>query len=198
MPSIPRSAAVRRQPADGHSWPDTREAHRGSKRHAASDGRRNRSSSNAPELQLLNSGYNALQQHLEGRAGPQKRADGTTGTVDLDVANSLWGQDRLESLGELARGGEEVVVTDRGTPVARLIGIDTAPLLDRLVQRGVLSRRGRTDRPTTRSAARAHAEGSVSELVSEHIIDHYHLAWRAAAAHALRTRSVGCRRSRRL
>ena len=33
---------------------------------------------------------------------------------------------------ERARGGEEVVVTDRGVPVARLLGITAASILERL------------------------------------------------------------------
>lgn len=68
---------------------------------------------------------------------------------------------------ERARAGEEVVVTDRGIPVARLLSVDTAPLLDQLVQRGVLSRPQRADRPAARSAARVRASGPVADLVSE-------------------------------
>ena len=66
-----------------------------------------------------------------------------------------------------ARADEEIVVTDRGTPVARLLPVDTAPLLDQLVQRGVLSRPHRGDRPTARGAARVRASGPVADLVSE-------------------------------
>lgn len=46
----------------------------------------------APAIDRLNSGVNALQQLLESRAGRQTRADGTSATISLDVANSLWGQ----------------------------------------------------------------------------------------------------------
>jgi len=66
-----------------------------------------------------------------------------------------------------ARAGEEVVVTERGTPVARLLPIDSAPLLDRLVQRGVLSRPHRPGRPAARGAQRVRASGPVADLVSE-------------------------------
>ena len=66
-----------------------------------------------------------------------------------------------------ARDGEEVVVTDRGTPVARLLPVDTAPLLDTLVQRGVLSRPRRPDRPAARGTARVRASRPVADLVSE-------------------------------
>lgn len=68
---------------------------------------------------------------------------------------------------ERVRAGEEVVVTDRGTPVARLVAVDAAPLLDQLTRRGVLGRPRRAARPTARGAARAQASLPVSELVSE-------------------------------
>jgi prevent-host-death family protein len=68
---------------------------------------------------------------------------------------------------ERVRGGEEVVVTDRGTPVARLIAVDTAPLLEQLTRQGVLSRPRRAGGPTATGAARAPAREPVSELVGE-------------------------------
>jgi len=84
----------------------------------------------------------------------------------MDVAISTL-RAELSMWIERARSGEEVVVTDRGTPVARLLAVDTAPLLDRLIASGVLSKPRRDDRPAARGAARAQASGSVSELVSE-------------------------------
>lgn len=68
---------------------------------------------------------------------------------------------------ERVRGGEEVVVTDRGMPVARLVAVDTAPLLDQLTRQGVLSRPRRAGRPRARAASRAHARRPVSDLVGE-------------------------------
>lgn len=44
----------------------------------------------------------------------------------------------LKSWIERAREGEEVVITDRGVPVARLIGVATADLVTELVRDGVL------------------------------------------------------------
>ncbi len=73
----------------------------------------------------------------------------------------------LSSWIERARAGEEIVVTDRGTPVARLLAVDTAPLLDELVERGVLSKPRRPDRPVARRASRVQASGPVADLVSE-------------------------------
>jgi prevent-host-death family protein len=73
----------------------------------------------------------------------------------------------LSSWIERAQAGEEIIVTDRGTPVARLLPVDTAPLLDQLVQRGVLTKPRRADRPAARGAVRVHASGPVADLVSE-------------------------------
>lgn len=73
----------------------------------------------------------------------------------------------LSSWIEQARDGSEIVVTDRGTPVARLLPVDTAPLLDQLVERGVVSRPRRAGRPPARGAERVRASGPVAELVSE-------------------------------
>jgi prevent-host-death family protein len=39
-----------------------------------------------------------------------------------------------------AQSGDEVVITERGRPVARLSGVDTGPLLDRLADEGRISR----------------------------------------------------------
>jgi len=84
----------------------------------------------------------------------------------MDVAVSALRAELADWI-ERARGGEEVVVTDRGTPVARLVAIDSAPLLEQLTQRGVLSRPQRSTRPTARGASRPHADRPVSELIGE-------------------------------
>lgn len=68
---------------------------------------------------------------------------------------------------ERARAGEEVVVTDRGVPVARILSVDAAPMVERLTRQGVLSKPRRPERPTARSTPRVHAQGSVSDLVGE-------------------------------
>jgi prevent-host-death family protein len=64
-----------------------------------------------------------------------------------------------------ARSGEEIVVTERGTPVARLIPVDAAPILEQLVERGVL-RRPSGPRPTAAGAERVPSRGGVADLVS--------------------------------
>jgi len=84
----------------------------------------------------------------------------------VDVAISTL-RAELSSWIEHVRAGDEVVVTERGVPVARLVPIDSAPLLDRLAQQGVLSKPRDAGRPVARRVTRARARGSVSELVGE-------------------------------
>lgn len=64
----------------------------------------------------------------------------------------------LQRVGE----GDEVVVTDRGRPVARVVGVDTAGHLDRLVATGALTNPpGHRPRAVGRGRARVVGEGSV-------------------------------------
>lgn len=65
-----------------------------------------------------------------------------------------------------ARNGEDVVVTDRGVPVARLTGIDGADLVAELLRDGVLTA-PTADRPavTATPGQPAKAPSSVSGLV---------------------------------
>jgi prevent-host-death family protein len=67
---------------------------------------------------------------------------------------------------ERARAGEEVVVTDRGVPVARLIGIESRSKLEQLVQDGVIARPVRASRPRAAGEARPKPRRSLAELVS--------------------------------
>lgn len=66
---------------------------------------------------------------------------------------------------ERVRSGDEVVITERGRPVARLSGIDVAPLLDRLAHQGQLSGPPTAGRPTARGRRRVEARDSVSDLI---------------------------------
>jgi prevent-host-death family protein len=72
--------------------------------------------------------------------------------------------DRLSEYLERVEGGKTVVVTRRGKPIARLIGIGgEEPLAD-------LERRGLVRRPTAPRTSRrpvVEASGSVSELVRD-------------------------------
>jgi len=71
----------------------------------------------------------------------------------MDVAISAL-RAELASWIERARAGEDVVVTERGIPVARLLAIDAAPLIERLTQQGVLSKPRRSERPIASGTAR--------------------------------------------
>ena len=84
----------------------------------------------------------------------------------MDVAISML---RAELSGwiEQVRAGQEVVITERGVPVARLLPIDAAPLIEQLSQQGVLGKPRRAGRPAARGIDRARAAASVSELVAE-------------------------------
>lgn len=68
---------------------------------------------------------------------------------------------------ERAREGEEVVVTDRGVPVARLLGITATATLERLAAEGVIGRPERTQRNTAAGRSRPRPRHPVSALVSE-------------------------------
>ncbi|WP_315095421.1 type II toxin-antitoxin system prevent-host-death family antitoxin [uncultured Cellulomonas sp.] len=66
---------------------------------------------------------------------------------------------------EMARTGQDVVITERGIPVARLSGIESADLLTRLERDGLLTPAS-VPRPAARPGERpAAARGGVSDLV---------------------------------
>jgi len=66
-----------------------------------------------------------------------------------------------------ARGGAEVVVTERGVPVARLLGITASPLLERLTADGAIGRPARPQRPTASGRTRPRPRQPVAPLASE-------------------------------
>jgi prevent-host-death family protein len=68
---------------------------------------------------------------------------------------------------ERVREGEEVVVTDRGVPVARLLGISATATLQRLAADGVIGRDVSARRPTAAGRDRPQARRPVSDIVSE-------------------------------
>ena len=60
---------------------------------------------------------------------------------------------------------QTIEITDRGRPIARLSGIDIAPLHDRLADEGRISAAPRAARPSARGRRRVTAQGEVSGLV---------------------------------
>lgn len=66
-----------------------------------------------------------------------------------------------------ARDGEEIVVTDRGVPVARLLGVESAPAIERMYRDGTLVRPASASRPQATGSRRGRlTEGSMADLVS--------------------------------
>jgi len=67
---------------------------------------------------------------------------------------------------ERVRAGEELVVTDRGAPVARVVPIDRPNAYERLLAAGLRDppRIGRRDR---RRPVPVHTDGPVSDLVAD-------------------------------
>lgn len=65
------------------------------------------------------------------------------------------------------REGDEVVVTERGVPVARILGVDAAPIVESLTQQGVISKPARPGRTIATGRTRVRSTRPVSELVSE-------------------------------
>lgn len=71
----------------------------------------------------------------------------------------------LSSWLDRARAGEEVVVTDRGRPVARLTGIGVTPVLDRLRAEGRIGPAPAGPRPRAQDLPRVRADGAAADLV---------------------------------
>jgi len=67
---------------------------------------------------------------------------------------------------ERAGSGDEVVITERGRPIARLTGIDVAPLLDQLTQEGQISPAPDQPRASARDLQRVAATGDVAPRIT--------------------------------
>jgi prevent-host-death family protein len=65
------------------------------------------------------------------------------------------------------RGGDEVVVTDRGVPVARLLGMSATATLQRLAEDGVIGRDASARRPTATGRPLPSSRRPVSDIVSD-------------------------------
>ena len=73
----------------------------------------------------------------------------------------------LSSWLERARSGHEVVITDRGVPVARLVGLTTTTTLERLAADGVIGRPATGQRPQASGRARPRARRAMADVVSD-------------------------------
>jgi prevent-host-death family protein len=68
---------------------------------------------------------------------------------------------------ERAREGDEVVITDRGVPVARLLGLTSTATLERLTAEGVIGRPPAGPRPKASGRRRPRPRRPVADIVSE-------------------------------
>lgn len=88
-------------------------------------------------------------------------------TFGMDVAVTELRASLSHWLGR-ARDGDEVVVTARGVPVARIVGIDAADVIEALTSSGVVARPARPDRPRASDRERPQPRRPVSQRISEH------------------------------
>jgi prevent-host-death family protein len=68
---------------------------------------------------------------------------------------------------ERARDGTEIIITDRGLPVARLLGLETTSTIERLTSEGVIGRPDLAQRPVASGQQRPRSRRPVADLVSE-------------------------------
>ena len=68
---------------------------------------------------------------------------------------------------DAAREGNDVVITDRGIPVARIVALDSTPVIDRLTQQRVISRPTKPTRPVAGDRQRLKPKRPVADIVGE-------------------------------
>lgn len=73
----------------------------------------------------------------------------------------------LSSWLERARNGHDVVITDRGIPVARLTGLAATGTLEQLTADGVIGRPATAQRPRASGSTRRRARRPLADIVSD-------------------------------
>ena len=73
-------------------------------------------------------------------------------------------RDHLSRYLDRVRDGEELVVTDRGRAIARVLPVGTERVLDRLIAQGVVTP---APMPKRRAGQPIKSKGTVSDLVAE-------------------------------
>lgn len=68
---------------------------------------------------------------------------------------------------ERAREGAEVVITDRGLPVASLVGLGTTATIERLTAEDVIGRPQQSQRPVASGRARPRPRRPLADRISE-------------------------------
>jgi prevent-host-death family protein len=66
-----------------------------------------------------------------------------------------------------AKGGDEVVITERGLPVARLVPVESRPTLARLTEEGIVAPPRSSRRPRAAGVRRPKVGVSLSDVVSD-------------------------------
>lgn len=87
-------------------------------------------------------------------------------TFGMDVAVTEL-RARLGHWIDLARDGNDVVITDRGTPVARIVALDSTTVIDRLTEQGIISRPTSPTRPNAGDRHRPTPKRPVAGIVTE-------------------------------
>jgi prevent-host-death family protein len=87
-----------------------------------------------------------------------------TSGMDVTVTDL---RSHLSSWLERARSGDDVVITDRGVPVARLTGLATTATLERLTADGVIGRPAAAQRPRASGRARPRPRRPLADIVSD-------------------------------
>jgi prevent-host-death family protein len=68
---------------------------------------------------------------------------------------------------DAARDGNDVVITDRGIPVARIVALDSTSVIDRLTAQGVIGRPARPTRPVAGDRPRPTPKRAAADRVGE-------------------------------
>ena len=87
-----------------------------------------------------------------------------TGAMDVAISEL---RANLRAWVDHARSGEDVVVTERGIPVARLVAVDASSVIERLERDGIITRPTAATRPRATGRDRVRATAPVSDLVAE-------------------------------
>ncbi|MDD9370486.1 MAG: type II toxin-antitoxin system prevent-host-death family antitoxin [Acidimicrobiales bacterium] len=66
-----------------------------------------------------------------------------------------------------AKDGDDVVITERGLPVARLVPIESASTIARLTEAGIIGAPKTSKRPRASAVRRPRVDHPLSDLVSE-------------------------------
>jgi prevent-host-death family protein len=73
-------------------------------------------------------------------------------------------RDHLSRYLDRVRDGDEIVVTDRGRAIARVVPVGSERVLDRLIAEGIVTP---ARRPKRRAGKPIKAKGTVSDLVAD-------------------------------